>query len=380
MDKFDPWNMIDFFKETYRAEYILCQANKAPLYVGWQAESRTVDEMREHVANGGALGLKIPCGVICLDLDKPTGKEWVENHKAELPYYQVTKNGFHIFFKAPKERPSGKRTPAGIEITYRFHGSNQINVAPSPGKTWVVNHFGDLPELPDELNTGKTSKFVKENKGFGSLEKPIDSSTVHYLSLYGLHIPIYLESRPRMPMGQSICCRKMTWRIAHTKKGERNQTRLECGNLAGSYLIGKSLSFQELRWIAFIVGKYSETPQKAVREFFQGANNSLAQGVARTYGIDRKRLAGVLRDLVQGEDLAGVYVTNETLRTLGFAPSRSLGKATQKWIDGKNVRVRMITDLVTIDELLLTTGENMEPKRASETSGLLQTKGEKCAI
>ena len=348
----DPWIMMDYLKEIYKAEYILCRPDKVPLCAGWQNESRSSDELREHVAEGGAIGLKIPSGIICLDLDKPTGKTWVENHKAELPYYQQTKNGYHVFFQAPTVRPSGKRTKAGIEVTYRFAGANQINVAPSPGKTWVVNRLEDLPELPDELNTGKTSKIVKENIGLGPLEKPMDSSTVHYLSLYGLHIPIYLESRPLMPMGQSICCRKMTWRIAHTKKGERNQTRLEMGNLAGSYILGKSLSLRELRWVAWTVQRHSETPQKALKEFFQGVNNALSIGQAKSYGIDRKRLASALLDYLQGEVSGETLITNDTLRAMGFPPSRSMGLSVFKRINGERVRVRNLFDVVSESELM----------------------------
>jgi len=284
-------------------------------------------------------------------MDKPTGKEWVEAHKAELPYYQATRNGYHIFFKAPQNRPSGKRTKAGIDVTYRFHGANQINVAPSPGKMWIVNRLGDLPELPEELTCRSSGKVgqLREKKQ----DLPQNTSSVQYLSLYGLHIPIYLEDRPRMPMDQSICCRKMTWRLANTPKGERNQTRLELGNLSGSYLLGKSLSFQELRWIAWTAQRHSENPQKAVKEFFQAVNHALAQGVARTYGIDRKALVEALRDLLQGQNLEGdIWVTNETLRAMGFVPSRSMGPTFIKRIGSERVRVRNLFSVVNESELM----------------------------
>jgi hypothetical protein len=127
---------------------------------------------------------------------------------------------------------------------------------------------------------------------------------------------------------------------------------LELGNLAGSYLLGKSLSFQELRWIAWTVQKHSEQPGKALLEFFQGVNNALSIGQARTYGIDRKALVGALRGLVQGQDLAGVYITNETLRSLGFVPSRSMGPTFIKRIGSERVRVRNLFSVISENELM----------------------------
>ena len=382
MDKFDPWIMIKYLSNTLRADFIFLRGGKdydlakRPLCEDWNHESRSFEDLREHVAQGGAVGMRVPSGTIWVDLDKPTGKQWVETHKADLPFYQVTQKGYHVPFREPRERPSGKRTPAGIEVTYRFSGSNQLAVAPSPCRYWVVNRLGDLPVLPDELNTGKTS-FAKEIKEIAPQEqkdRPKDTSSIHYLHLGGFYLPIYLEDRPRMPPSQSICCRKMTWRLAHTPKGNRNQTRLELGNLAGSYILGKSLSIQELRWIAWTVQRHSETPQKAVKEFFQAVNHALAVGQARTYGIDRRALAGALKDYFQVGDQSGeIYITNETIRSFGVNPSRLMGGSKQKWIDGQNKRVRTITDLAAFVGILddstktteETTEESNEPKPAS---------------
>lgn len=118
-----------------------------------------LEECGQWEAAGGWIGWLIPQGVIALDIDKEGWKErfaMVKEICSEhglKPAIHKTNNGVHVFFKTNANIPGNSQaiTKAGIKLTYRAGGKNQLILAPTNSRSWEITLNGDLPEIPIEL-------------------------------------------------------------------------------------------------------------------------------------------------------------------------------------------------------------------------------------
>lgn len=119
----------------------------------------TLKECEEWESKGGWIGWLIPRGMIVLDIDK---EGWQERFASVMetcrkyalnPPIHKTNNGVHVFFKTATAIPGADNayTKAGIKVTYRAGGKNQLILAPVNGRTWGVTLNGNLPDIPVEL-------------------------------------------------------------------------------------------------------------------------------------------------------------------------------------------------------------------------------------
>ncbi|MEZ7892703.1 MAG: hypothetical protein QMC67_13240 [Candidatus Wallbacteria bacterium] len=117
------------------------------------------EEIKQHIENGGWLGVLIPKGYISLDIDKDhhsidQALEVIKkrNYKTNLA---KTKNGYHAYFKdlADLKGSTDVFVKHGYKLTYRAGGKNYVVVPPSDGREWIgnINDMDSLLELPAEF-------------------------------------------------------------------------------------------------------------------------------------------------------------------------------------------------------------------------------------
>ncbi len=132
---------------------------KEPIIKGYTDEaykSLTLEECEKWEDEGGWIGWLMPQGMIALDVEDAASIQTIKTICAQkniTPPEHNTNNGKHFLFKTTTAIPGNSKafTKAGITVTYRAGGKNQLILAPVNGRTWAVPLNGDLPEIPVEL-------------------------------------------------------------------------------------------------------------------------------------------------------------------------------------------------------------------------------------
>lgn len=148
------WQMVlcKGYHPAYNAQRVY-STGKQPQANGWPNLRPTLAEGIAWWALGGWIGVRVPAGIVALDIDTDEGRTWVQaNLKKEWTVSQ-TKNGYHLLFKAPEVEISGSThsVQAGFKVTFRAAGKNQILVAPTPDRQWLGPIADEPPELPEAL-------------------------------------------------------------------------------------------------------------------------------------------------------------------------------------------------------------------------------------
>jgi hypothetical protein len=126
---------------------------KVPADNGWPKLRPTLSEAIDWMQADGWIGLVVPPGCIALDIDDPEAVSWLLANAEPTWTISRTKNGYHVLFLAGDHDISGASalSRAGIKITYRAAGKNQIVVAPSPCREWLQWFPDTISEIPEGL-------------------------------------------------------------------------------------------------------------------------------------------------------------------------------------------------------------------------------------
>ncbi len=108
------------------------------------------------IKKGGWIGWVIPKGVVVLDVEDEDAIQYIKaicKQKGIQPAIHRTNNGVHFFFKCNDNIPADSKaiTRAGIPVTYRIGGKNQLILAPINNRSWEVGLTDTQPEIPEEL-------------------------------------------------------------------------------------------------------------------------------------------------------------------------------------------------------------------------------------
>ena len=130
-----------------------CGANKAPL------TSRGLKDasLTPTIPHGAQIGMVIPDGVLCLDIDDLAVLPTIMGELAAWPgpVAKTPRGGQHLFCRDP--RPEGRRgnstgnLPPGVDV--RAGGKGYVIAPPGPGREWIDPLVAppDLPDCPEHI-------------------------------------------------------------------------------------------------------------------------------------------------------------------------------------------------------------------------------------
>lgn len=147
------------------------KAAKKPIANNWNDENYkglTGEEVEKHIEKGGWLGLKIPKGMILIDVDEEQTGEYLYKVLGELGlnYHAIkTPRGWQFFFKDTgqvKSQLVGALTKSLIVVDYKL-SEKGYTVLPDPtrnteGRYWEHIADGELSPLPVFLEPVKIAK------------------------------------------------------------------------------------------------------------------------------------------------------------------------------------------------------------------------------
>lgn len=175
-------------KETGKERY---KAAKKPIANNWNNENYkglTGEEVEKHIEKGGWLGLKIPKGMILIDVDEEQTGEYIHEYidSLGLSYHAIkTPRGWQFFFKDTgrvKKQETDFITNGLIKVDYRLYQKGYI-VLPTrntEGRKWEHISHEELSPLPVFLEPHRSK--VAETITIPIAEHSRDDRLFRYIS------------------------------------------------------------------------------------------------------------------------------------------------------------------------------------------------------
>jgi len=175
-------------KETGKERY---KAAKKPIANNWNDENYkglTGEEVEKHIEKGGWLGLKIPKGMILIDVDEEQTGEYIHEYidSLGLSYHAIkTPRGWQFFFKDTgrvKKQETDFITNGLIKVDYRLYQKGYI-VLPTrntEGRKWEHISHEELSPLPVFLEPHRSK--VAETITIPIAEHSRDDRLFRYIS------------------------------------------------------------------------------------------------------------------------------------------------------------------------------------------------------
>jgi len=175
-------------KETGEERY---KAAKKPIANNWNDENYkglTGEEVEKHIEKGGWLGLKIPKGMILIDVDEEQTGEYIHEYidSLGLSYHAIkTPRGWQFFFKDTgrvKKQETDFITNGLIKVDYRLYQKGYI-VLPTrntEGRKWEHISHEELSPLPVFLEPHRSK--VAETITIPIAEHSRDDRLFRYIS------------------------------------------------------------------------------------------------------------------------------------------------------------------------------------------------------
>jgi len=175
-------------KETGEERY---KAAKKPIANKWNDENYkglTGEEVEKHIEKGGWLGLKIPKGMILIDVDEEQTGEYIHEYidSLGLSYHAIkTPRGWQFFFKDTgrvKKQETDFITNGLIKVDYRLYQKGYI-VLPTrntEGRKWEHISHEELSPLPVFLEPHRSK--VAETITIPIAEHSRDDRLFRYIS------------------------------------------------------------------------------------------------------------------------------------------------------------------------------------------------------
>ena len=175
-------------KETGEERY---KAAKKPIANNWNDENYkglTGEEVEKHIEKGGWLGLKIPKGMILIDVDEEQTGEYIHEYidSLGLSYHAIkTPRGWQFFFKDTgrvKKQETDFITNGLIKVDYRLYQKGYI-VLPTrntEGRKWEHISHEELSPLPVFLEPHRSK--VAERITIPIAEHSRDDKLFRYIS------------------------------------------------------------------------------------------------------------------------------------------------------------------------------------------------------